>query len=106
MSSEMTKQTGQQDWVASFRTYVMVWGIPTAALVIQWGCYRTDFFIQVGEYLLDDYRGEVEDRKDNRPSSRNRASIVAARTHLINGGRGPQSPISSHLRWAVPKLAP
>ena len=34
MSPESTKETGQQDWVASSRTYTIAWGIPTAALVV------------------------------------------------------------------------
>ena len=34
MSPEPTKETGQQDWVASSRAYIIAWGIPTAALVL------------------------------------------------------------------------
>ncbi len=34
MSAKLTEETGQRDWVASSRTYIMAWGIPTAALVV------------------------------------------------------------------------
>jgi hypothetical protein len=33
MSRRMTKQSGQQDWVAGSRTYLFAWGIPTAVLL-------------------------------------------------------------------------
>jgi hypothetical protein len=34
MTTGVTEETERRDWVASFRSYMIAWGLPTAALVV------------------------------------------------------------------------